>query len=535
MKVQMSIASFVPSLRIILDGEPVPRISRLSQYQALPFEQWCGSILQAIRDEVNGRFSLEVTGRNCETRIFGQLARQFPDCEGFVSHLPEIGDSALTRIRRLSGFVQSGLACPRFNKIVHIFSSQGEAVADFLPHLPKLSYCRLRWQIHPLDELDNYASSDPAFLILSGREASSVIDEMPRRGLRAAVLINDGLQTPIAVRGTCFIEHVAPERCPAVLESYMELWVYADILREALKSIHIDENHPMYLEVQALDKQEAVTVVRLPRSIELGRTEPIRLSSIPSGASIGNIQYRISDESVIRLDRDGLTAVGTGEAVVEAYIPGQWQKLASQKVTCYRRNRATVVTVTPSSAQIVVGQSLPLTLGFDPPDADDIDRVRLKSTNGLVATVQGQTTVRGRSPGSCSIVAATEQASACCNIEVFDRLEGLSLTVRDNVLRVGEVTPITLKRIPDGATLEKVSFRVEPADVGRYDHGMKGFYATKEGSCELIASAGNGKICSRVQITVKKEKSDGGSGFKKWIIIAAAIALLIFLLFRFLS
>lgn len=528
MKVQLRYSAFTQSSLILIDGQPLPMVSHLARYQGLPFEGWCGIIAAAIAEEVNGSYSLEYTGRSCESRILGQLVRENNYCTSFSAVAPPLSDTALVRLKKLSGYVQSGLSCSRIRHTIYVYSDDFGYIAEEL-HIPRLAFCKIQVQVHPLGDLHQHPVSEPAYVIVRDNMEESRLLVPASRPERMLIEKITARPRGISISDGCFIEYINEPNASALLDQYFELWSYADLLIKAMKAVSIDESHPTYLQFISLDKQEPVTVVKFPSSIEYGTTEPISVRSIPSGTPSGDISYRISDESVIQLTVGGLQAVGVGECVVEAYRAGQSRKIASQTITCYRRNRITSLTVDPNRKEITVGETFSLNFSYQPTDADDASKIQIASSNGLIAVVENGLRIRGRSPGTCSIRVQSERASASCDLHVYPALQELLLTFPENELIVGETARIEVERVPAEATLEKLKYTVSPPSLGRYEPGAKSFYAENAGSGEFIVSTENGKVVAKAPVKVRPASVK--VNWKPIAISVAAIIIALLLIF----
>ncbi|MFS6555664.1 hypothetical protein VPJ68_09370, partial [Parabacteroides distasonis] len=135
----------------------------------------------------------------------------------------------------------------------------------------------------------------------------------------------------------CYLEETTKPDLSAVIREYLELGFFVDILRRALAAIQIDGSHPQFPEISALDKVEPETMAILPQSIEYGQSLPVTLKTIPEGYPVKPVIYRISNDSIIQIKDNRITAVGTGETVVEVYQAGQSVRIASAKIVAYRR------------------------------------------------------------------------------------------------------------------------------------------------------------------------------------------------------
>ena len=535
LQVKLKYNAFSSDMTIDIDGRPVPRISRITQCYTQKFEAWCVNICDLIASEVNDKYVLEYIGRSCEARILGQFARDNASCEKFFASVPILSDSVLIRLKKLSSYVQSGLSCERSVRMIHVYTDlQDDAIGQILQKsMPKLSFCNIKVCIHALEELEKHSDLEPAYIIVFDTIYRYSLLHLKKLKTSQAVLIYaDDNVNKLEMIDNVFVEHISENNFIMLFEQYLELWTFVDILKTTLGSISLSKDNPMYLQIKALDKQEPVTQVLLPSSIEYGKVEEIIIYTIPSGVLVDNIEYKISDDSVINLTPNGLKAVGEGEAVVEAYIRGRSTKIASKKILCYRRNRIQELQLNAEHIELLVGDKFSFSCTYSPNNADDADSITFSSSNGIIAAISEKNSVKARNPGQCVIYANSEQASASCVVKIYPRLQEIKLNVHSIDTEVKRVVKIFALRIPDDATLQQLKYRVSPSSLGRYEPSAKGFYAEKIGKGELIISTQDGSVSKRIPINVKSEREEQKLNIKVIIAIVVSIVALLYLLLK---
>lgn len=525
-EVTIAYNAFLNAMKIHMDGQPIPPISRLTRFQTIPFEHWCAEILPAIAEEVNDRFTVTYMGRPCESHILSSFVASCAFCASYTVRQPELADSAFTRLKKLSALCQSGVSCEKFSAAAHIYTdSDGAQVQELVrASLPKLAYCRLLPKVHTLAELSAHPDDSPAFVIGRADAALPAI-----KAQTACVLLVGGKSGSVSCKNSVFQETVQPDMLGERLKAYLELLLYPHVLKHALSSVKVPESSPLYSAVSILNQMEPQTIVTLPRSIELGETAEIQVRTIPEGARAEKLIYRISDESVITRSGDGLKAVGTGEAVVEVYAAGQALKLCSGKITAHRRNRIQSLEIQQKSVKLRVGDSYTMTYTYTPEDADNVSSVKLVSSDGTVAAPAHGVTFYARSEGSCRMFLQAEAVSACTQVKVYPRLESLTLEPEKEKVRVGDVVPLRVMRTPENATLEKLSFHVEPSSLGIYDVTTHSFYAKGTGKGTITVSDKDGLVKASCGIAVGAK---GGNGCLGPIALAvgAVVALVLFII-----
>lgn len=528
-QVRISYNVYLDAMSIYIDERPIPPVSRLTRFQTMPFGHWCSNVFQAIGEEVNDRFALTYVGRPCESRILGQFMKTSSVCTSYTNRQPELADSALTRLKRLSTLCQSGVTCDRFSVPVHVYTDLPEEMVNqaVSENLPKLAYCRMSVKLHPLQEAQLHRDASPVFVLTAGEP------KFYKNPAGVCVLSVTNDYPTVDCRENCYVERVSSAMLSASLKEYMELLLFPYVLRKAMQAIRVPESSPLFPSVAILNKTEPQTLVSLPTSVELGQVAPVKIRTVPEGATPASLVYRISDESVVRMTDKGIQGVGTGEAVIEVYISGQASKICSGKIVSYRRNRIKQLQIKQEDQQISVGDRVKLTYSFEPKDADNESAIRMISSDGTVAAPESGFTFIARKPGQCRMILQAEQVSTDIWVKVFPRLEQLQLEVQQDKLRVGEIAPVKITRVPADATLDKLDYTVNPPSLGVYDVSTHSFYAKQAGTGTLTVSSKSHPVKATINLQVKAKAQSGGKGCMVLPTLITLGGLALFIISRF--
>lgn len=523
-QVKITFNPYLSVMTIYVNNQPIPLVSRLTRFQTLPFGSWCTEIFQALADEVNDDYSVQFIGRPMEAKLLQKCAMNIHACKSFSSNLPIINESAANRLKKLSSLCQSGVPCTRFTVPVQIYTDypedmvRGIAEKSFI----KLSYCKLNAQVLPLHELCKSNNTALVFVI------SKDFPQLPQQHGSIAVLNIHEQESDFFCQNGCFIKQVLPSNVSRNLSDCFELLLYPIILEMALSKVKVGQENAMFTDVAILDKIEPQTYVSIPRSIELGEAVPITIRTVPAGYEASRLTYRISDESVIQIASNKITAVGVGEAIVEAYIQGQTANIFKEKITAFRRNRITTLKASQKSIQMSVGDRMKLSYSFEPSDADNERSIHLVSTNGTIAAVDGGMSFTARAPGKCRIIMEAEKGvSDSVSVEVFPRLEALSIDMSTTTAKVGDIISAPVSRIPEQAVLDQLIYKVSPPSLGDYDVGLRSFCAKEVGEGTLTVTNKSGTVKATHPITVRKAASE--AGIPLWVYLLAGAAVIYFI------
>lgn len=517
MDVRLTYQPYAENMSVFIDGRPIGLVSALSKYQTSSFTQWCGEILPAIAVEVNDHFTLTYVGRKCEFDLLQHMVSGCPECTCLRYEQPLLADSAYVRLKKLSRLVMNGVECTRFSAELHVYTDcdMDEMSALVRAALPKLSFCRIQVSVHNVCEAGE--SKWTSLAILSSHAAPSALDDVTQRvcGILSlqeqdAVCLNETIVLP---------GHL--ETINEDMSKLLEMVFFPGLLTMALQNVTVDQNTAFFPDVFVLDKIEAQTFVKLPRSIETGCVAPLQVSTIPKTVRIPEVVCRVSNDEVITYTPDGLRAVGTGEAVVEVYEAGKTVPLCRSTITAYRTNRIQKLAIKPDRIRMCVGEKFALSYSQYPATADDQNRVQLVSENGTIAGVLDRMSITGRGVGDCAVYFQAEKAqSDRCLVSVYPKLESISITMDAPVVHVNSLTKVKIIRCPEDAVLDKLTIKVEPSTLGSYEAGSGSFFARQPGSGQLTVISDRGQVKASIPVEVKAKPS-----FNLWpVLIGVGLA-----------
>lgn len=516
MEVRLVYQPYTENMAIFLGEKPIGMVSALSRYQTLPFAQWYSEILQAIAFEVNDSFTLTYVGRKCEYRLLNSLLPGNPLCRGMRYEKPTLGDSTLLRLKKLSRLVMNGVPCPKTTFPLTVYTDMDPAEVDAVVRgvLPKFSFCKLSLSVQNVREISNARKNQSIAFIKKG------IEVVVGRTAGVVCLENgaEGFKNETAV---LYSDH---EGQADALSELLELVIWPSLLKKTLADISVPKDSPFFTEIFILDKTELQCFVSLPKSIELGDSVAVQVTTIPRGNQKPKIYCRVSNDTVITYENGALKAVGTGEVVVEVYESGKITPMYSSTVTAFRRNRIQKIQLQPLHLSMCVGETAGIKYSCQPTNADNFGTLKLLSEDGTIVGIAGNEKVLARRAGRCYVYYQAEKVeSNICDITVFPRLEKLKISLENDRLCVNNMTKVQISRTPESATLDNLDVTVEPAELGTYDIGSGSFFARKAGSGRLIVKSARNGVEATVPIRVVQEKK---LPIKPLLIAAAALAIL---------
>ncbi len=498
--------AFSGTLKFLVNEQPLPGISRLTQFQKQPFSVWCRQLFEVVYDEMNDDYTIIYVGRSCESKMLAFYSRENRHCRSFTTHIPEISDSALKRLKKLHMLCQNGLMFQKQTVDVYVVSDfpEEDVKALFKKALPKLCYCVFQVRCYPPDQWKRIHK--PFFALFSSRAGATDREIMQESTVENFIIRLADTTAFRGVSGMSYLDEVCDMDLPMVVQEKLEFSLFPQILRQAMSGIKIEPSHAQYYNFIALDKVESMTVPVFPKSLEVGQEKQIELRTIPEGAPRRELVYRVSSDEVLTIKQNVMKGVGTGEVIVESYYPGQSTVVASVKMVIVRRNRITSIKTTPERVDMIVGDKAVLRYTYEPKDADNTSTIRLLSMDGTIASIKENGEILARKPGLTTVFAETDnKVRGSCTVSVFPVLQEIKVSLSTDTIRCGEYCHVETERVPAGATLDPLIFRVSPSDVAEYDAGSKIIVTKKPGRAVLTVTDSRKSTKTEVSFVVKKK------------------------------
>lgn len=168
----------------------------------------------------------------------------------------------------------------------------------------------------------------------------------------------------------------------------------------------------------------------------------------PIEATLPEIHWTTSDDTVVTVEDGIITAHGVGQATVTGMCAGLE---ASCVVTVAVPLNA--VTLDKTDAVAAVGETLSLTAAPDPADATGFTVV-WSTADPAVATVAEDGTVTGVAAGSTTITASCGELSASCTVTVGVHAEIVQLDYTELELSVGQTAALTGTVYPSSGVID---------------------------------------------------------------------------------
>ena len=245
-------------------------------------------------------------------------------------------------------------------------------------------------------------------------------------------------------------------------------------------------------------------------SVTAGDTVTFTYTITPSDATVQDVKWSSSDESVIKVDADGTAVVLKNGVATITVTTVDGEKTASAKILASPL-LVSSLSLDVTSLTLAAGEEGKLVATVAPENATNKE-LSWKSLTTSVATVDAEGNVKAVKPGTAKIRVSTTDGSklnAECEVTVTKAKVAVTGVSLDNTLlliSVGESRKLSATVKPSGATNKEVSWTSNNESVATVDSNgnVKGL---KEGSATITVTTKDGSKTATCKVTVSKPVS----------------------------
>lgn len=182
-----------------------------------------------------------------------------------------------------------------------------------------------------------------------------------------------------------------------------------------------------------------------------GDNSTLSVLPLPSDATMGEVSWKSSNQSVATVNNGVVTAVGKGSTQIIASVGGL---SASCSVTV--TSPLTGITLNKTALTLKKGTSEKLNVNYQPADADGDKTVQWTSSQSDVAKVDASGNVTALKDGTTTITAKVGTFSASCTVTVQEvKLQSIALGHETITVHRGDSTQLEIIYNPDNTTDDK--------------------------------------------------------------------------------
>ena len=230
--------------------------------------------------------------------------------------------------------------------------------------------------------------------------------------------------------------------------------------------------------------------------LSIGDTYTFKTSVLPENATNKELIWSSSDESVVSVDNDTITALKEGKATISVKSKDGY-KSSSAEITVVKKPsiiHVSSVSLNETSLNLLTGDKATLTATVLPSNATD-KTISWSSTNENVAFVKNGK-VTAVSAGQATIIVTTKDGglTASCIVNVTQKIvpvNGVSLSYSELELNVGDSEDLIAKVLPTNATNKEVIWSTTDEEVASANENGK-VTALKVGETMIIVTTVDG-------------------------------------------
>lgn len=256
-------------------------------------------------------------------------------------------------------------------------------------------------------------------------------------------------------------------------------------------------------------------------SLQENSTYQLRYTISPINATIHNVYFESSDESIVKVSKTGkVTAIKSGKAIVRVYTNNSNNVMDSIIVNVYKKNSSNnsnnnvnndikkeeVSSVKILNDDIILNVSGTIDLITEIKPSNSNQSLNYTSTDeSVVKVVNGK--IEALSTGEAWVIVSTINGkSDKKKVIVQDsKISVNSFNIKDDAidLNISSVTKISYEIMPTNATNQKINWSSSNTKVAKVDANGK-VEAVNEGKCVITGISSDGNYKDTVSINVNK-------------------------------
>ena len=270
----------------------------------------------------------------------------------------------------------------------------------------------------------------------------------------------------------------------------------------------VNENITATCDVRVLKHTTGITLDQSEMTLTKGEISvPLVVSFEPADTDDSkDVTWSTSDASVADVDTEGrVTAVGAGTVTITATV-GEFT--AECEVTVISPLESITLTADRTTDNLEVGDTVNLTVEYNPADTTDDKAVTWSSSDEDVATVDENGVVTAVSGGTATITAvsaADGEITATCDIRVIKHTTGITLDQSEMTLMKDEISaPLQVTFIPaDTDDSKDVTWSSDNTEVAVVDAEGR-VTGISEGTAMITATTADGGFTASCTVTVNE-------------------------------
>lgn len=514
----MNYNSYLPELKIQVNGRSLSEFSALVKYKHSPFVEWCSVFFDEIAKEVNDKYVLKFIGTQFEGDIFEKLAHEDDLCESFTFDIPEFSQDVLERLISLQGLgdiekdtdLRIGVWSPNYEMISSFFEmlifdnlfydDDGVLISEDCP--------LVRLIVESAQTVTDLRKYDMAFAFFEEYPENAVVDELICLSKPIFGFFASGLTGFESKRGNVFFFNTDGEDTTDLFFNVITATLLPGALSERsykfeqlvnARNILLTENEGDILHnICATWPQFRVI---FPERMYVGRRSMVKIEG--NNAYGGTTNFKIkSVQGLCEVEGTEIKAVYPGTDDLRVFNGDDPDPIATAFVKILDKKVIKEIKVFPKVIYLPEGVEDSIDITILPDDSANMDELKIEVENPDIVEIRNGR-VNGLSVGKTNICFSTPDVETNIQVVVQSHIMDIRIGVQNLSMKLGESVKWEPQPEPSDC-FEKDMIRVVSSkdSVVTYRGGY--LVASAQGSATIVVSSPDGSIRKECRVDVKK-------------------------------
>lgn len=433
-KVDIQYNPFLPQLTILINGKEPPDYSRLIQFVDEDIWKWHSTLLDVLYSEIRDDYYFIFSGTDLDITIMRFHCEQDSHCIGFTVRKPYVDIPLQKRLGELNQIIKKNGVTNYCRTNLDAYFTATNELQSYLDDILYIDinnlFCTTKISI--IDNNCSFKDKENSFLFvlaLNCSEGKKIVKKYFSKN--PIFLICQGSENKLKEIHSSYLVYEC--NFDEIIATIFNCFLGFPLILALRNCVHSIEpkmrNEKSFLKVVSMDP---VISIEIKKTIELGKSNRIRIVCDPELSSPSKVIFKILDNSIATTDNMSVFGIKPGKTQLEAYYYGSKKPFQVCDLHIIQRNRIKKIILDNDELVLGVGDIRKMYYDFSPVDADNVDTISWKSTDEKIVSVDTSGTITCNSCGKCNVICIAENVSAVCKCEVLPYLESISVELPQN-------------------------------------------------------------------------------------------------------
>ena len=426
---------YIPQLSILVNGKHLSAYSRLIKYSDEDIWNWNNEILDEIYSELRDEFYLVFVGNANDAEIMRYHCNQYRYCIGFEASEFVICNSLQKRLGLLNQYLKK-------NKITSYERTVIQAVFIICPEMQRFTeniehidvnnlFCTTHIRIvNTIPEHFESTDNTYYFWLSSGvSDSPEFIEKLPKNNPIFRICAGEKNELYLVNETMIAYETTDENLILTIFKCFLEM-----PLIKALRACYwsVQKINKNANELKVISTIEPVVKISIDKKIEVGKSNPIRISFEPLVEEHPRLIFKVLNEKIAVTDNICVFGKQAGQTKLEVYRYGSQKPFEIIDINIVARKRIKKLILSDDELVLGIGDTKKIQCDYSPEDADNSQDITWSSTDKSVVTVDSNGNIKCLKQGNCRVICTAENVSAQCQCEVKPYLQKINVILPEN-------------------------------------------------------------------------------------------------------